>query len=97
MTSLLNTLEGRGLIERHPHPDDRRKILVYLTKEAGDTVDQMLPVIHSVIAAALSDLSEAERGRLIRPLSAIWTRLGEISKLPMPNPKRRRSRRSMAF
>ena len=34
MTSLLDTLERRGLIERHGHPDDRRKVLIHLTDEA---------------------------------------------------------------
>ena len=34
MTSLLDTLEGRGLVERHPHPSDRRKVLIHLTAEA---------------------------------------------------------------
>jgi DNA-binding MarR family transcriptional regulator len=35
MTSLLDTLERRGLVERHPHPSDRRKILVHLPDTAS--------------------------------------------------------------
>ncbi len=34
MTSLLDTLEKRGLIRRLPHPDDRRKLLVDITPAA---------------------------------------------------------------
>ena len=33
MTSLVDTLERRGLVERHPHPTDRRKVLIHLTAE----------------------------------------------------------------
>jgi DNA-binding MarR family transcriptional regulator len=96
MTSLLDTLERRGLVERHPHPNDRRKILVQLTDEARGIVDEMLPVIHAVITAALSDLAEPERARLIRSLTTIWARLGEIAGQPIPTPKSRRRRRGAA-
>jgi DNA-binding MarR family transcriptional regulator len=93
MTSLLDTLERRGLVERQPHPNDRRKILVNLTEEARDTVDQMLPVIHAVISAAVNDLSEAERGRLIKSLTTVWSRLDEMQGGSIPSPKPRRKRR----
>ena len=51
MTSLLDTLERRGLIERHRHPDDRRKVLIHLTDEARAIVDQMLPAVHAAATA----------------------------------------------
>ncbi len=38
MTSLVDTLERRGLVERHPHPTDRRKVLIHLTPEAPQIV-----------------------------------------------------------
>ena len=93
MTSLLDTLERRGLVERQPHPNDRRKILVNLTEEARHPVDQMLPVIHAVISAAVNDLSEAERGRLIKSLTTVWSRLDEMQGGSIPSPKPRRKRR----
>ena len=96
MTSLLDTLERRGLVERHPHPNDRRKVLIHLADEAHGIVDEMLPVIHAVITAALVDLTEPERERLIRSLTKIWTRLGEIAGEPIPTPKSRRKRRRPA-
>ena len=46
MTSLLDTLERRKLVERHPHPDDRRKILIHLTVEARQTVERTRPGIY---------------------------------------------------
>lgn len=39
MTRTLNCLEEEGLVERMPHPDDRRQILVRLT-DAGEGVIQ---------------------------------------------------------
>jgi DNA-binding MarR family transcriptional regulator len=94
MTSLLDTLERKGLVERRPHPSDRRKILIHLTDEAHGVVDEMLPVIHAVITSAVADLTESERERLIRSLTKIGERLGEIAGQPMPTPKSRRKRRA---
>jgi DNA-binding MarR family transcriptional regulator len=37
MVAMLDTLEGKGLVSRHPHPTDRRRNLVELS-EAGRTV-----------------------------------------------------------
>jgi hypothetical protein len=38
----------------------------------------MLPVIHASITAAVNDLSESERGRLIKSLTTVWRRLDEM-------------------
>lgn len=93
MTSLLHTLERRGLVERRPHPSDRRKILVHLTDEARLIVDQTLPVQHAVIREAVADISEADREQLIVTLTTIWTRLENLAERPLPVPKARRKRR----
>src|SRR5436305_4825617 len=58
MTSLLDTLEKRGLVVRLPHPNDRRKLLVDITPEAQTIVDELLPSLHArerdVMSEALS-------------------------------------------
>ena len=58
MTSVLDTLEKRGLIRRMPHPDDRRKLLVDITPDAQAILDELLPSLHArerdVISSALS-------------------------------------------
>ena len=58
MTTILDTLEKRGLVRRMAHPDDRRKLLVDITPEAQSIVDELLPSLHArerdVICAALS-------------------------------------------
>jgi DNA-binding MarR family transcriptional regulator len=94
MTSLLDTLERRGLIERRPHPTDRRKILIELTDQARGIVDETLPVIHATITAAVRDLTEPEREQLIISLTTVYARLRELADRPPPTPKPRRRRRA---
>jgi DNA-binding MarR family transcriptional regulator len=71
VTSLLDTLERRGLVARLRDPDDRRKLLVSLTEEGRQIVDQFLPEVVALQTAVLVGLSEAERQRLLRSLAAI--------------------------
>jgi DNA-binding MarR family transcriptional regulator len=94
MTSLLDTLERRGLVERHPHPADRRKILIHLTGRAREIVDQMLPAIHAAITAAVSGLPEPDREQLITSLTTIRDRLDTLASQPPPvaAPRRRNPR-----
>jgi MarR family transcriptional regulator for hemolysin len=92
MTSLLDTLESRGLIERHPHPTDRRKSLIHLTDRAREIVDRVLPVVHATASEALADLTEPEREQLITSLVTIRGRLAEMSGQPPPTPRARRKR-----
>jgi DNA-binding MarR family transcriptional regulator len=94
MTSLFDTLERRGLIERRPHPVDRRKVLVHLTDAGAAIVDQMLPIVHAASTEAFADLSERERDQLIRMLAGVTARLREVSgSRPAPPKPRRRPRR----
>ncbi len=65
MTSLLDTLERRCLVERRRHPTDRRKILLQLTVEGQRTVDQYLPAVHGAITQAIAQLTEPERHQLL--------------------------------
>jgi DNA-binding MarR family transcriptional regulator len=92
MTSLLDTLERRGLVERLPHPTDRRKVLIHLTNEAREIVDQMLPVVHSAATEAFADLPEPDREQLIQLLTMVRTRLDALASETPTNPKPRRRR-----
>lgn len=94
MTSLLDTLERRGLIERHSHPVDRRKVLVHLTDEARPIVDQMLPAVHAASTEAFAQLSEPDREKLIDMLAVVRTQLAVVASLPPVAPKPRRRPRS---
>ena len=71
MSSLLDTLEGRGLITRLPHADDRRKQSVAITEEGQRVVDAFLPDVVALQTAMMTALSETERRQLQRYLTAI--------------------------
>ncbi len=94
MTSLLDTLERRGLVERHSHPVDRRKVLIHLTDDARPIVDQMLPAVHAAAAAAFAPLSEHDREALINMLAVVRSQLAVVASLPPAAPKPRRRPRN---
>jgi DNA-binding MarR family transcriptional regulator len=72
MTSLLDTLEKRGLIRRLPHPDDRRKLLVDITPAAQEIVDELLPSLHARERHVMSDaLSTSEQRQLLRLIAKL--------------------------
>lgn len=84
MTSLLDTLVRRGLVERKPHPDDRRMLLVDITDAGRDVVDVILPVTHRITQEMFGELSEAERERFIRTLGRVQERLRLLREEPVP-------------
>ena len=102
MTSLLDTLERRGLIERHRHPTDRRMVLIHLTAEAQEIVDQVLPAIQATITSALTGVPEPGREQLITSLASIQARLKTLASQPAPaaqarrKPPKRRARSGVA-
>ena len=75
VTSLLDTLERRGLVERKPDPTDRRRLLIVITQDGKAIVDQFLPEVVALQTAALATLTEAERRQLVELLSALGANL----------------------
>lgn len=70
MTSMLNTLERRGLVRRMPHPDDRRKLLIAITPQGAAIVDQLLPSLHSRERTIIRDALTKTEQRQLRTLLA---------------------------
>ncbi|HEX5617102.1 MAG TPA: MarR family transcriptional regulator [Solirubrobacteraceae bacterium] len=62
LTGVLDRLERRGLVERGPHPDDRRSVLVALTAAGQAAADR--------VAAAFAKLEARLPGDEIRRLLA---------------------------
>jgi MarR family transcriptional regulator, 2-MHQ and catechol-resistance regulon repressor len=71
VTSLLDTLERRGLVERRPDPADRRRLLVAITPPAQDLVRQYVPEIVALQGAVMHGISEEDRQQLIAVLTRI--------------------------
>jgi DNA-binding MarR family transcriptional regulator len=63
VTSLVDTLEERGLADRQAHPTDRRIKVIALT-EAGRQLAERVQRAHTTPPAAFSRLSEAEAATL---------------------------------
>ena len=93
MTSLLDTLERRGLVRRVPHPSDRRKLLIDITDEARIILDRMLPRVHGASRDAFAVLSDAECGALVGLLDRVQARLDALGQTAVPHGDRRRAPR----
>ena len=73
MTNRLDKLEAAGLVERHPDPDDRRGVLVELTRAGRATLDRYIAVQAKRESQLMSDMStedQRELARLLRKLLA---------------------------
>ena len=92
MTSLLDTLERRGLIRRVPHPSDRRKLLIDITDEARDIVDRMVPRVHGASRDAFAVLSDTECETLVGLLERVQARLQALEQETRPDGDERRAK-----
>src|SRR4051812_15580404 len=64
VTSRLDRLERRGLVARHPDPDDRRGVLVELTGEGIELVDRAIRANTESESELLAGFSAEEREQL---------------------------------
>jgi DNA-binding MarR family transcriptional regulator len=64
MTNRVDRLAARGLVERHPDPDDRRGVIVRLTADGKATVDGAFEELLAAEAALLADLPARDRTKL---------------------------------
>jgi DNA-binding MarR family transcriptional regulator len=64
MVALIDSLEEKGLVERHPHPEDRRKNVVDLTEEGDETLQAAGMASREAERRFLEPLDEGEVGRL---------------------------------
>ena len=71
MTNRVDRLAQRSFVERYPDPDDRRGVIVRLTREGGATVDAAFDALLAAEAELLADLPpgrQAELADLLRTL-----------------------------
>ena len=90
MSTVLDTLERRGFVERSRHPVDRRKVLVHLHPEVKPLVFEILDRYHRLQRDLLAGLSAAERETLdellIRVLTAADDVIASPAHRPLPAP-----------
>ncbi|SRR6266536_1174540 len=63
MVALLDGLEDKGLVERRPHPGDRRRNVVELTPRGHQVMDQALRATRDAERRLLAPLGDAEAKR----------------------------------
>jgi DNA-binding MarR family transcriptional regulator len=71
MTSLLDTLERRGLVQRTPDTSDRRRVLATITPEGRRVIRRLLPEMFALQEEVAAQLSPAERTELVRLLGIL--------------------------
>lgn len=77
MVRLINDLEQRGLVERRPHPGDRRAVLVHITDAGRNTVHEATAIGERVTEELFGVLSVAEQ----RTLRQLLVRIAERAPL----------------
>jgi DNA-binding MarR family transcriptional regulator len=71
MVNLLDALEDKGLVSRHPHAADRRRNIVELTDAGRDTVERANQASERAEAELLAPLTPQEGERLRKALRSI--------------------------
>jgi DNA-binding MarR family transcriptional regulator len=64
VTDLTEGLTARGLVERHPHPADRRITLLRLTPAGREQLTQARQIAYRTNRAAVDDLDATDRQTL---------------------------------
>jgi DNA-binding MarR family transcriptional regulator len=75
VTGLVDTLVRHGLVERHPHPIDRRRVLVTITDAGRRQLAASNAVLLQRDRAWMACLSSSERETLIRSLGKLQAHL----------------------
>jgi DNA-binding MarR family transcriptional regulator len=76
MVSLIDTLEQQGLVQRRPHPDDRRAFAVTLTEKARDLLPSLEEQSDAMEDEVTAALSPEERADLLTMLQRVAAALG---------------------
>jgi MarR family transcriptional regulator for hemolysin len=75
---LVDRLESAGLIERRPHPSDRRAWSLYLLPAAHPLLDTLKVIAGQTRAELLQDMSDAEIDEAMRLLTKLKDNLTAI-------------------
>lgn len=71
VTAEANKLERAGLLLRAPNPNDRRSVLLQLTKSGLELLERMIPVISRINDEIFRDLTRADFELLVRLMSGL--------------------------
>ena len=77
ITGLVDRMEKAGLVERQPHPTDRRSYLVRLTGAGDALVERVEPYYIDEVERVMGSLEEQEARSLARMLEAVRSAVRE--------------------
>jgi DNA-binding MarR family transcriptional regulator len=75
VTGLVDDLEGVGLVERRPHPTDRRASLVTLTRKGKSTTEWMLSERRNAAEALFGDVDGKQLAAFITVMHDVLGKL----------------------
>ena len=76
IVGLLNRLEGRGLVERRPDPEDGRTHVVSLTKQGAALAARVVPEHEELVAACMGLIAPEDQRTLHQLLRTLDRALG---------------------
>ena len=85
---IVDKLQALGLVERHPHPSDRRVWLLHITPAARPKLTQLGKLGELTRGEALAGVSEADTERLLKTLQALKSNLADACDAPVAGQKR---------
>jgi DNA-binding MarR family transcriptional regulator len=80
---IVDKLESCGVVERRPHPTDRRIWQLQLTDKAGPKLAQMRCIGDLTRAEAFVEIPDAEREQLLATLQSMKTNLTAACQMPV--------------
>ena len=93
VTSVLDTLEGKGYVVRSSDPGDRRRVLVDITPAAQQVLDECLPNIQQAADLVVAQLDDAQQSALLNALELVRASIAQLpTDLPPPAPRQRPQR-----
>jgi MarR family transcriptional regulator for hemolysin len=88
---IVDRLQEFGLVERHPHPSDRRIWLLRLTARAKPKLDELHLLGADTRAEVLAGIPEADQNDLMKTLTALKANLTAACTSPSPVAQKRAS------
>lgn len=73
LTDAFDALERDGLVRREPHPQDRRALLVHLTEQGRQALEQAQVPRQQALEAVFAPLEPAEQRQLLAYLERVRT------------------------
>jgi MarR family transcriptional regulator, transcriptional regulator for hemolysin len=87
LARIADKLRSMGLVERRPHPSDRRIWLLHLTRAAHPKLEQVNKLGDVTRGKVLAGISEADGERLLKALQVLKANLTEARDAPTSKQK----------